>query len=348
MSDSFEETLLDIINKSALSLMLSVGHRTKLFDVMSNLPPSTSDEIATRCNLNERYVREWLGSMVTGKIIKYDPENKKYFLPQDRVDLLTSKTKSFNFAASSQWIPALAQVEDQIVNCFKKGGGVPYSSYARFHEIMAEESAQTVLPGLIGDVLPLVPGLVDRLEKGIVVLDVGCGSGKAINLMAKHFPRSNFTGYDISEEAVTYGTSEASQMGLSNTRFQKQDVTNFPKEEKFDLICAFDAIHDQAQPSKVLQNISDALKPNGIFLMQDIAASSDLKKNMDHPIGPFLYTISCLHCMSVSLAQNGVGLGAVWGKELATEMLRKAGFTKVDVKQLLHDFQNFYYVARKD
>jgi 2-polyprenyl-3-methyl-5-hydroxy-6-metoxy-1,4-benzoquinol methylase len=211
---------------------------------------------------------------------------------------------------------------------------------------MAEESSQTVLPALVHSILPLVPGLVEDLKEGIRVLDVGCGSGRALNLMAKNFPNSQFTGYDFSKEAIDYATSESEKLGNKNTSFQIQDVEHFPASEKFDLVTAFDAIHDQAAPAKVLQNIRGAVKEQGIFLMQDIGSSSQLENNKTHPLGPFLYTVSCLHCMTVSLALNGHGLGAMWGKEKATEMLNEAGFSKVDVKQLPHDPINYYYIAK--
>ena len=343
--ENFEEYMLDVMNKAATALMLSVGHRTKLFDSMYDCTSMTSHQLAEKSNLNERYVREWLGAMVTGKIVDYEPSNKTYSLSEEKAKLL-SRDGSYNFASSMQWIPALAYVEDEIVKCFEKGGGVPYESYHRFHAVMAEESSQTVLPALVHSILPLVPGLVEDLKKGISVLDVGCGSGRALNLMAKNFPNSQFTGYDFSKEAIDYATSESEKLGNKNTSFQIQDVEHFPASEKFDLVTAFDAIHDQAAPAKVLQNIRGAVKEQGIFLMQDIGSSSQLENNKTHPLGPFLYTVSCLHCMTVSLALNGHGLGAMWGKEKATEMLNEAGFSKVDVKQLPHDPINYYYIAK--
>lgn len=344
-SDSFESQMLDVMNKSALALMLSVGHRTKLFDVLSKIPPSTSHDIARQSNLNERYVREWLGAMVTSKIIDYDPQTNLFSLSKKKADFLTN-SGFYNFASSMQWIPALAQVEDSIVNCFKNGGGVTYESYNRFHAVMAEESSQTVLAGLVNKILPIVPGLIEKLQKGIAVLDVGCGSGRAINLMAKTFPNSRFLGCDFSSEAIQNAKNEAQELGLHNAHFEKSDVAAFVKKEHFDLITAFDAIHDQADPDKVLQNIRMSLNTDGIFLMQDIGASSRLENNMDHPLAPFLYTTSCLHCMTVSLAQGGKGLGAMWGKELAIKMLNDAGFANVTVKKLDHDPINYYYVAR--
>jgi hypothetical protein len=191
--------MVDVINKGSLSLMLSLGHRVGLFDTMASLPPSTSKHISIASNLDERYVQEWLAAMVVGKIVNYDSTSNSYSLPKEKAEFLTRQTKIYNFAALMQWIPVLGQVEDQIVNCFKKGSGVPYSSYKRFHEVMEEESAQTVLSGLSDWIIPLIPGLVEKLKEGINVLDVGCGNGRAINMMANLFPHSKFTGYDISE-----------------------------------------------------------------------------------------------------------------------------------------------------
>jgi len=347
MENPFEAKLVDIANKSSLSLMLSVGHRTGLFDVMAELPPSTSEQIATKANLNERYVREWLGAMVTGEIIDYDPEKSHYNLDSKNAAMLTRCSESYNFAAQAQWIPVLAQVENEIVNCFKNGGGVPYSSYDRFHEVMAEESDQTTLRGLIDSILPLVPNIKSKLEEGISVMEIGSGSGRALNLIAKHFPNSHFIGYDISDEAIKRAQADSQKSDLSNINFEIKDLVSLQDSEKFDLILSFDVIHDQAKPDKVLENISQALKPDGTFLMQDIAGSSDLHKNLDLPMGPFLYTISCLHCMSVSLAENGAGLGAMWGKEKAIQMLNDSGFSNIDVKELPHDPVNYYYIARK-
>ena len=342
----FEDYLMDVMNKASIALMLSVGHRTKLFDSMADSTWLTSQQLADKSHLNERYVREWLGAMVTGNIVEYNPSSKSYLLSENKAKLL-SREGSFNFASSMQWIPALAHVEDEIVRCFENGGGVPYESYHRFHAVMAEESGQTVIPALIDKILPLIPNLTDRLKEGIQVLDVGCGIGKALNLMAKNFPNSHFTGYDFSKEAIQIAKEDSEKLGNKNTSFEVQDVEHFPQGQKFDLVTAFDAIHDQAAPGKVLDNIRDAVKEDdGIFLMQDIGSSSQLENNKTHPLGPFLYTVSCLHCMTVSLALNGHGLGAMWGKEKAIQMLNEAGFSSVNVKQLPHDPINYYYIAK--
>jgi SAM-dependent methyltransferase len=347
MNENFSDYLLDILNKSALSLMLSIGHRTRLFDTMSELPPSTVEEISKKSELNSRYVKEWLSAMVTGRILNYDHLKKTFHLPKDRAQYLTTQENDYDFSASMQWIPILAQVEDEIVNCFYKGGGVPYSSYKRFHEVMAEESYQTVVAGLLDHIVPLVCGLDEQLKSGISVLDVGCGRGKAINLLAKNYPKSKFIGYDFSEDAIREASLDAKSMKNSNIEFRVQNLLTVEPSAKFDLITAFDVIHDQINPQRTLKFIFDSLNNNGIFLMQDILSSSALENNISHPLGPFLYTISCLHCMSVSLSQEGAGLGAMWGKEKAQELLRIAGFNNISVNTLAHDFQNYYYICKK-
>lgn len=184
-------------------------------------------------------------AMVTGKIIEYDSFTNKFRLSKEKAQYLTRENNIYNFSASIQWIPILSQVEDEIVECFVKGGGVSYSSYNRFHEVMAEESYKTVVVGLIKYILPLVPNLIPDLKNGIRVLDIGCGKGKAVNFMAQHFPESNFYGYDLSKEAISDAIKEAQEMNNSNISFKIQDILNLTFNDKFDLITAFDAIHDQ-------------------------------------------------------------------------------------------------------
>jgi len=346
-TDDFGQKLLQIINHGGLSFMISIGHRARLFDIMSEMEHATSSEIAGQAGLNERYVREWLGAMVTGGIVEYDPVLKTYFLPAEHAALLTRAAGSNNFATTMQWFSLFGTVEDKIIDCFQEGGGVPYSEFARFHEVMAEESYNSVVCGLFEHILPLVPGLEDKLKSGIDVLDIGCGSGLALIEMAATFPQSRFTGYDISEESIGRAKQSVAERGLSNIAFQVQDVSQMNAVGEFDLVTAFDVIHDQANPAQVLKEVNAALRLGGTFLMQDIAASSHVEKNISNPLGPMFYTISTMHCMTVSLAQGGAGLGTCWGRELACEMLEEAGFNNIDVQELPHDIMNYFYVMSK-
>lgn len=344
--EAFAERFVNMLNEAGLMLMISIGHRTGLFDAMADAPPATSEQIADAAGLQERYVREWLGAMVAGRVVDYDPARRTYQLPAEHAAWLIRDAAPNNLAAAAQWFAVLGSVETQIVEKFRHGGGVHYHCYHRFHETMAEESAQTVVAALDEHILPLVPGLRQQLEAGIDVLDIGCGSGLAACKLAEMFPRSRFTGYDLCEDAIAAARREAQRRELTNIRFEARDVTDLGARHRFDLITGFDVIHDQKAPAAVLDQVYAALKPDGIFLMQDINASSHVEKNIDHPAGAFLYTISTMHCMTVSLAQNGAGLGTCWGEELAIRMLAEAGFDHVKVHKLQHDFMNNFYVAR--
>lgn len=349
-AEAFAGQLLTTLNHGALCLMLSVGHRTGLFDVMRELPPATSEEIATRAGLNERYVREWLGAMVTGRVVEVDPQTLRFSLPREHAAFLTRAAAADNIAVFAQYIALLGDVEDDIVECFRAGGGVPYSRFPRFHEVMAEDSGQSVLSSLETHILPLVPGLTERLANGIRMLDVGCGRGRILDRLAALYPRSRFVGMDLSREAILYARDAAARAGRDNVEFVVADLSDFDRTaepESFDLITTFDAIHDQARPLNVLKGIRRALKPDGVYLMQDISGSSHVDKDIEHPIGTFLYTISCMHCMTVSLAQGGEGLGAMWGEERTREYLQQAGFGSITTHRLAHDIQNNWYVVTR-
>ncbi|WP_423823731.1 class I SAM-dependent methyltransferase [Salinisphaera sp. SPP-AMP-43] len=349
-SVAFAERLLTVLNDGALCLMISIGHRTGLFDIMHGMPASTSVEIAARAGLNERYVREWLGAMTTAGVVRIDVKAERFTLPDDHAGVLTRAAGADNVAVFAQYIGLLGQAEDGIVDCFYRGGGLSYACYPRFHEVMAEDSGQSVLSVLESDVVPLVPGLQEHLQQGCHMLDVGCGRGLILLYLAGRYPASRFTGLDLSSEAIAYARAEAERRRLTNISFEVADLSDFDvtaPAEAFDLVTTFDAVHDQAQPLNVLKGIHRALKPDGVYLMQDISGTSDLHRDIGHPIGTFLYTVSCMHCMSVSLAQGGEGLGAMWGQARTRDYLQRAGFASIVTHRLAHDIQNNWYVVRK-
>ncbi|HET9438303.1 MAG TPA: methyltransferase domain-containing protein [Gaiellaceae bacterium] len=348
-AEAFAGRMLEMLNGGALMVMTSVGHRTGLFDALAELEGATSEELADAAGLDERYVREWLGAMTSGRIVELDADSGRYTLPPEHAAWLTRAAAPDNLAVEAQWITSLSTVEDDIVECFRSGGGVPYERYPRFHEVMAEESAQTVLSVLFSHILPLVPGMAERLEEGASLLDLGCGRGRALLLLAERFPASSFRGYDLSSDAIAYATTQARERGLENVTFEQRDLSTFDVDadpEAFDFVTTFDAVHDQARPLSLLKGIRRTVKPGGTYLMQDIQGSSHHHENLDHPGGPLLYMISTMHCMTVSLAQGGDGLGAMWGEEKARELLAEAGFSSVDVHLLEHDPFNAYFVVR--
>jgi ubiquinone/menaquinone biosynthesis C-methylase UbiE len=346
-ADRFACRMAEIVNGGALSLMISLGHRAGLFDVMGRMGAgfATSAEIAHEAGLDERYVREWLGALATGAIVEIDPASCSYRLPPEHAASLTRQARPNNLAVAAQWIPLLARVEDQVLECFARGGGVPYAAYERFHEVMAEESDQTTVAALVDGILPLVPGANASLARGIDVADIGCGSGRAVCALARAFPTSRFTGFDVSPQAIARARAEAADGRLANASFEVRDAADLRMREAFDLITAFDSIHDQARPGEALRAIARALRPGGAFLMQDVQGTSCVGEDAGNPIAPFLYAVSCMHCMSVSLAAGGAGLGAMWGERTARHMLAAAGFERIEVHRRPQDRINQYYVA---
>lgn len=346
-AEEFAGRMVGALDSASLAILLSIGHQTGLLDTMAGLPAATSAEVAEAAGLNERYVREWLGGMTTGQVVEYDAGTATYSLPAHRAGVLTRAAGPDNLALVATFIPLLSEVEQKIIGCVRAGGGLPYSEFPRFHALMAQMSGVVFDAALIDVVLPLADGLVERLRSGAEVADFGCGSGHAINLMARAFPASRFTGVDFSDEAIATGRDEAARLGLPNASFESHNLAELDKVAAYDVITVFDAIHDQAQPARVLQNIHRALRPGGVLLMADVKASSRLEENVGVPLRTYLYTTSMMHCMTVSLAMDGAGLGAVWGRQLAESMLADAGFDDVVVAEVESDPINNYYIARK-
>jgi SAM-dependent methyltransferase len=249
-------------------------------------------------------------------------------------------------AASTLRIPFLSRVEEGIVESFRNGGGVPLGAFEGYQQLMADASRPRYDESLISRTLPLVPGLVSRLQAGIDVAEIGCGSGHALNLMAQAYPNSRMAGYDVDEDGIAVARAQAAQMGLRNCRFEVKDAAELDMSAQCDFITAFDVIHDLVSPTRVLRGIARALRPGGVFLMVDIAASSNLHENLDLPMGPFLYANSTMRCMTVSLAEGGEGLGTMWGEQRARQMLTEAGFSGLEFKRVPGDL-NYYCIADK-
>ena len=355
--DAFGAKMTDILNHGALNLALAIGYRTGLLDVMDEFEhPETATAIAAAADLSPRYVQEWLGIMATGGIVTLSADDQggsRYFLPRSHGDLLAKRAGSNNLGVYTQEIPLLiVSALAAVSRGFRTGEGVSYDHYPEFQAFMSELADAKHRQVLIDRFLPEVDNgrLVARLNSGIRVCDLGCGQGVALLLMARAFPHSHFTGIDIDEAAVARAREAANQRKLENASFYIRDaaaLTNEPKFEKaFDYVTAFDAIHDQTQPVAALRSIRSMLGPDGAFSMVDIAARTEVADNLGHPMGPFLYTVSLMHCLPVGLMHGGLGLGMMWGREKAEALLGEAGFSQVTVNQIKDDPFNLHFFCR--
>jgi SAM-dependent methyltransferase len=252
-AEEFAGKLLQALNDGALCLMVSIGHRTGLFDSMRGEAGATSQQIASRAGLNERYVREWLGAMTTGGVVDVDETSTRFRLPDEHAAFLTRAAAADNMAAFAQYIPLLGNVEDDIIASFKNGGGVPYEKFPRFHDVMAEDSGQSVMSSLESHIVPLVPELAPRLASGVRWLDLGCGRGMIIARLAELYPKSSFVGVDLSRDAISWAQGHASSKKLRNVEFVVKDLSDFDQKaerDAFDVVSTFDAVHDQAHAAR--------------------------------------------------------------------------------------------------
>jgi 2-polyprenyl-3-methyl-5-hydroxy-6-metoxy-1,4-benzoquinol methylase len=342
----FANRLLDIYTAGFLTYMIEIGDATGLFTAALE-GPASSAQLAERAGLSERHVREWLGAMVVAGIFDYEPEAAAYALPPEHATCLTGSSP-YNLAPRSLGLSRLGKVMPKVIDTFRRGGGVPYPDYmpdfTQFMDALGRNRYDNLLVSVY---LGLAPGLTERLAAGISVADVGCGSGHVANLMAQAFPRSSFVGYDMDDNGIAVAASEADSMRLANVRFELLDLVRLPEEPKYDLITAFDVIHDQARPAAVLTRVNRALAPGGSFFMFDIHASSRLEENIPNRMAAYMYSVSVMHCMQVSLAYEGAGLGTCWGEQLARQMLADAGFGSVQTFEPPLDPVNLLYLCTK-
>ncbi len=355
----FAQKMTDILNYGALNLAMSIGYTVGLFDVLDTMNgPAPVPVIAEAAGLNERYITEWLGVMVTGGIVELEVGamgEDLYVLPREHADLITRRAGKDNLGVYTQEIPLLTTCAlKEVTKGFATGQGVSYHHYPTFQAFMGQLADAKHHDVLVQTFLPAVAQgeAVRRMRKGMRVCDLGCAEGLALILMAQAFPRSSFVGFDISRQALEKARQSAASLGLSNISFKIQDAALLAEEkewvETFDYVLAFDAIHDQTRPEEALKGVHSILAPGGMFSMVDIAASSRLAENKEHPMGPFLYTVSLMHCMPVGLVDGGKGLGMMWGREKAEAMLQEAGFAQVSVESIPNDPFNLHFFCVKE
>jgi len=341
---AFMERFMEMATGAALLGVVAVGDRTGLFAKLAGQGPLTLDEVRARSGLQERYLKEMLAALAAGGILVYDAKAETFELPDEHAACLADERSPYFLAGWTQSLPALMRAIPGVARACREGGGV---SYAEFGEDMVAGIDRMNSPGtrllLARKWLPAMDGVVERLQQGIRVADVGCGSGTAAVAMARSFPRSQVIGFDVDETSIGRARELAARESASNVRFEQVGGESLPTDPPFDLITTFDVIHDMVRPRAVLKRIREALRPDGAYLMVEPAAGDTLAENLG-PNGALLYSMSTLHCMTVSLAHGGEGLGTAWGPRRAEELCRGAGFGRFRRLEIENPFNAFYEV----
>ena len=319
-----------------------LGDRLGLFKAMAGAGPVSSQELADKTGLNERYVREWAEGLVTAEYIDRDPGTGKFIMTDEQAFVLADENSPMYVAAAFQFtIPSLYNVP-KIKDAFRNGGGLPYSEIG---DEVVESIERFWKPGythfLVQSWLPAVPGLTDRLAEGASVADVGCGCGQSTIHMAKAFPNSMFLGIDYDDQSIEKAKNLASANGISNVEWMATSAEEIPQGKNFDLICSFDCIHDMTNPLGALKAIRGALSPDGVHLWVEPNCSHDPNEN-GNPVGKMYANSSPFHCMTVSLAHGGEGLGTIIGEKGARELAEKAGFSNFERLPIENPFSMFF------
>jgi ubiquinone/menaquinone biosynthesis C-methylase UbiE len=343
--EQFINQAMGYVTGAALSGMIYIGDRVGLFKTMTNAGPLSMDEIAAKSELQPRYVREWLSAMAAAGIVEYDPAVERFTFPEEHAAVLADENSPSFLAGFFQNTPAMVTVAPRIAEAFVKGGGVPFSEYGPDLVAGIDRSNRAQYQHhLVKRWLAAMPDVVTRLETGARAADIGCGSGYPSILMAQAFPRSRFYGFDVSPESLERARVDAQRRGVADrVEFQRVSATALPDDPKFDVITSFDAIHDMVDPRGALRAIRRSLADDGTYFMVEPKAGDTLAENLG-PMGAMMYSMSTLHCMTVSLAHGGEGIGTAISPSKVRELAEQAGFTRVRRLPIEHLAQAFYEI----
>lgn len=337
----FLEHLGTLNSGAALIGVLAVADRSGLLTALAAEDWVTPAELS-RGRFVERYVEEILSALTAGGIVEHNPDDGRFHLPPEHAACLVDPGSPYLMAGWFDILPALMRSVDAVATVTVHGGGVPIASYDdRVVAGIDRANSPSMRILLTRKWLPVLPELVARLEAGIRIADIGSGSGAAALTMARAYPASTVIGYDIDPRAVGRARREANSSDLNNVTFEQLPAELIP--DGFDLITAFDVIHDLPDPFRVLSRVKDALLPEGTFFMMEPNAASTLAENMS-PYGALLYGMSVLYCLPQSLTSEGPGLGTAWGPERAERLCRDVGFSHFRRLDIENAFSAFYEV----
>ena len=324
-----------------------IGDQLGLFRALAEGGPATSRDLALRAGLNERYVREWAATMAAAEYIEYDPADRAFRMTLEQIAVLADDANTAFLGGGFQYAQTCVQQVPQLMQAFRDGGGI---AFADFGPEISQAIERLFARGYEREVaarwLPALGEVYERVQAGAEVAEVGCGAGQALIPVATSFKRSRFVGYDVDEGSVRRARHRVAEAGLGDrVSFELTPAEDIPHEDHFDLVMAFNCIHDMANPRGALAAIRRALKPDGVFLWSEANSSDRIEENIN-PMGRLLYGTSTMHCMTVSLAHGGEGLGSVVGEEKARELGSEAGFTQFSRLPIEHAFHQLFLLRK--
>jgi len=328
--NNFVGQMLQDLGGASSIAMVRMGDTFGLYKTLQASGPMTSADLAKAAKVDERYLREWLSHQAASNYLAYDAASAKFSLPPEQAMAFANEESPVYMMGGFDLMAALLDNQPKVQAAFKSGGGVAWGEQAG---CMFCAVARFFRPGyhnnLVASWLPALSGVVEKLERGARVADVGCGHGWSTVVMAKAFPKSQFVGYDFHPDSIRDAATHAANHGVAkNARFEVGLAKDYPGKD-FDLVTCFDCLHDMGDPVGAAAHIRQSLKPDGTWMIVEPMAGDSLQQNMN-PVGRLFYAGSTMICLPTSRSQEvGASLGAQAGEAKLREVIQKGGFTSV-------------------
>jgi len=346
-----EETLNGLLGRAitdfgatSLAALVVIGDRLGLYRVLATSGALTASGLADKSGTHERYVREWLNAHAASGYVNYLAESGRYQLSPEQAMLFAQEESPAFIVGGFQTALAAGRIVDRLTDAFKTGAGIGWHEHhpdmfpgcARFYKV-------GYLNHLVQQWIPALDGVEAKLKAGIKVADVGCGVGYSTLIMAKAFPNSRFTGFDIHDESIAAARGHAREAGVTNVSFEIGGAGNYPGHS-YDFVAVFDALHDMGDPAAASRHVLKTLSPNGTWMIVEPYAGDRIEENL-HPLGRAYYAASTLLCTPCSLSQEGrMGLGAQAGEARLRSVVTGAGFKRF--RRAMHSPVNLVLEAR--
>lgn len=330
-TEAFAGQVIGDVSATFSGVLTSIGHKLGLYKALAHAGPITSSTLAQKTNLTERYVREWLNNQVAGGYLVYDKTLQTYLLPDAYVPVLASEDSPVFLVPAMEVAASLWMEEDRLISVFRTGEGIAWGDH---HHRLFCGSESLFRPGykafLANDWISSMDGVVEKLNKGGTVADVGCGHGASTIVLAKAFPNSSFIGFDNHDPSVELAMDRAKEAGVSgNIDFETEDAQSYPANG-FDLICFMDCLHDMGDPVGAARHAASALNQDGSVMLVEPAAGNAAEDNIN-PVSRFYYAAPTAVCTPCSLSQDvGFALGAQAGESRLSDVMLEAGFASVN------------------
>ncbi|KLN60785.1 hypothetical protein WH96_09915 [Kiloniella spongiae] len=329
-TEEFAGQVVSDVSATLSGVMTNIGHKLGLYRAMANAGEMSSSALAGKCNLSERYVREWLNNQVAGGYLLYNKSTQSYLLPDAYVPVLADQESPVFLVPALEVAASLWLDEAKITDVFRTGEGIPWGDH---HHRLFCGSESLFRPGyktfLVNDWISTLDGITEKLSDGARVADVGCGHGASTIVMAEAFPKSHFIGFDNHDKSIQTAQNRATEAGITaNIDFQIADAQSYSTDQ-FDLICFMDCLHDMGDPIGAARHAAKSLKSGGSVMIVEPAAGNSVEENIN-PVSRLYYAASTAVCTPCSLSQDvGLALGAQAGELKLSEVLADAGFKHV-------------------